>query len=228
VNSAGDIIGHSHVVIQALTSLGQTTPAEPATFAFFKGVNEAAVNGVLSVPVTAGLPKGFYKLSTINSAANHQPVLVAIAQHGSLNDAVYVSIQCGVSVSQTLIGSQFTVTDNGATTGGAGGASGGAAASPAATGKGQGGAKTASSVIAVSTSTTASAKTTAAAPAATTTVGNASTGGANFGQCSAPQIKFAFGLDGRKEAAFQAVDQSAFPASPHPSSYPPVGVQTAN
>ena len=29
---------------------------------------------------------------------------------------------------------------------------------------------------------------------------------ANFGSCSAPQIKFAAGLDGRKETAFEPVD----------------------
>jgi hypothetical protein len=91
VNAQGDIIGHSHIVIQKMESLAQTTTLDPAVFAFFKGVNDAAVNGVLTVPVTAGLPAGFYKLSTINSAANHQPVLVAIAQHGDLDDTVYVS-----------------------------------------------------------------------------------------------------------------------------------------
>ena len=57
-------------------------------FAFFKGINTAAVNGILSTEVTGGLPEGTYKLSTINSAANHQPVLVAVAQHGSLDDVV--------------------------------------------------------------------------------------------------------------------------------------------
>ena len=28
-------------------------------------------------------------MSSINSAANHQPVLLGVAQHGSLDDAVY-------------------------------------------------------------------------------------------------------------------------------------------
>lgn len=36
VNSAGDIIGHSHVVIQKLNSLDQTQALDPSTFAFFK------------------------------------------------------------------------------------------------------------------------------------------------------------------------------------------------
>ena len=91
LNKQGQIIGHSHVVVETLSSLGQTTPTDPGKFAFFKGLNTAAVGGILTVAVPGGLPAGFYKLSSINTAANHQPVLVPIAQHGSLDDAVYVS-----------------------------------------------------------------------------------------------------------------------------------------
>jgi hypothetical protein len=95
-NGQGQVVGHSHVVVEALSSLTQTTPTDPSTFAFFKGLNDAAVNGVLTAVVANGLPAGTYKVSTINTAANHQPILVPIAQHGSLDDVVY-----------------FTVTDNG-------------------------------------------------------------------------------------------------------------------
>ncbi|TFK40906.1 hypothetical protein BDQ12DRAFT_696886 [Crucibulum laeve] len=91
LNGQGQIQGHSHVVVEQLTALDQTTPLDVRKFAFFKGLNAAAQGGVLTADVTAGLPAGFYKLSSINSAANHQPVLVPIAQHGSLDDAVYVS-----------------------------------------------------------------------------------------------------------------------------------------
>lgn len=90
LDGSGAILGHSHVVIEQLDSLDQITPTDPKVFAFFKGLNAAASGGVLSADVTAGLPAGVYKLSSINSAANHQPVLVPIAQHGSLDDAVYV------------------------------------------------------------------------------------------------------------------------------------------
>jgi len=90
LNNQGQIQGHSHVVIEQLDSLSQTTPTDPTKFAFFKGLNDAAVNGVLTADVTNGLPAGTYKISTINSAANHQPVLGPIAQHGSFDDAVYV------------------------------------------------------------------------------------------------------------------------------------------
>jgi len=93
LNKQGQIVGHSHVVVEALSSLGQTTPLDPKKFTFFKGLNAAAVGGILTAEVAAGLPAGFYKLSSINTAANHQPVLVPIAQHGSLDDAVYFTVK---------------------------------------------------------------------------------------------------------------------------------------
>lgn len=93
LDGSGKIIGHSHVVVEKLTSLKQTTPNDPTKFAFFKGLNDPAKNGELSAVVSGGLPAGTYKLSSINSAANHQPALVAVAQHASLDDAIYVRFQ---------------------------------------------------------------------------------------------------------------------------------------
>ena len=43
LNNQGVIHGHSHVVVEPLTSLTQTTPTDPKTFAFFK------VRGFLAV-----------------------------------------------------------------------------------------------------------------------------------------------------------------------------------
>ena len=92
VNDQGDIVGHSHFVIQTIDDLGSTKVLDPSQFAFFKGVNTPAdADGTVSVDVTDGLPSGTYRLSSINTASNHQPCLVAIAQHGSLDDQVYVS-----------------------------------------------------------------------------------------------------------------------------------------
>jgi len=90
LNAQGQIIGHSHVVIEALSSITQTTPTDPTKFAFFLGLNAAAQGGVLTADVAKGLPAGAYKLSSINTAANHQPVVGPVAQHGSFDDAVYV------------------------------------------------------------------------------------------------------------------------------------------
>jgi len=92
VNGQGNIIGHTHFVIQAIDSLTSTKVLDAQTFAFFKGVDTGAgADGTVSVQVANGLPAGTYRLASINTAANHQPCLVAVAQHGSLDDQVYVS-----------------------------------------------------------------------------------------------------------------------------------------
>jgi hypothetical protein len=91
VNAQGDIVGHTHFTVQAVPSFTSTTPLDSTVFAFFKGVNSAAQNGVVSEAVTSGLPAGTYRLCSINTDANHTPCLVAVAQHGSLDDCVYVS-----------------------------------------------------------------------------------------------------------------------------------------
>ncbi|KAG9102611.1 hypothetical protein FRC06_001654 [Ceratobasidium sp. 370] len=89
VDGSGTCIGHSHVTVELLPSLDSTQPLDNRKFAFFKGFNAAAQGGVLSAAVTAGLPAGAYRMCSINSAANHQPVLVAVAQRGSTDDCVY-------------------------------------------------------------------------------------------------------------------------------------------
>ncbi|KAI0779861.1 hypothetical protein C8Q74DRAFT_1217252 [Fomes fomentarius] len=92
VNDQGNIRGHSHVVVEKLPSLDTAVPTDPNTFAFFKGLNDKDQGGVLSVTVPGGLPAGAYRLASINAAANHQPVLVAVAQHGALDDMVYFTV----------------------------------------------------------------------------------------------------------------------------------------
>ncbi|KDQ19806.1 hypothetical protein BOTBODRAFT_27233 [Botryobasidium botryosum FD-172 SS1] len=92
VNGQGLIVAHSHIVIEKVNSLTDTTVLDPTVFAFFKGLNEPAVNGILSATVTGGLQAGVYRMSSINTASNHQPVLVAVAQHGSLDDMVYFTV----------------------------------------------------------------------------------------------------------------------------------------
>ncbi|OAX43606.1 hypothetical protein K503DRAFT_765700 [Rhizopogon vinicolor AM-OR11-026] len=92
-STSGQIQGHSHIVIEALESLTQTTPTNPNKFAFFVGLNgKADAKGQLYANVTGGLPAGTYKMSTIVTAMNHQPVLVAVAQHGTLDDQIYFTV----------------------------------------------------------------------------------------------------------------------------------------
>lgn len=104
----GNIIGHTHVTIQSLgNSLTVSTPPDPQTFAFFKGINDAGNgNGLLSATVAGGLPAGAYRVCTLTSAANHQPVLMPVAQRGSQDDCT-----------------KFLVSDSGSAAAGSGSAS---------------------------------------------------------------------------------------------------------
>jgi hypothetical protein len=88
-DQTGNTIGHSHFVVEAIDSLQSTTVTNPLQFAFFKGVDPAAVNGVMTVNVPGGLPAGTFRLGSMNAAANHQPVLATVAQHGMFDDVVY-------------------------------------------------------------------------------------------------------------------------------------------
>jgi transcription initiation factor TFIID subunit 15 len=87
LNGQGQVIGHTHVVIQDLgNSLTPNQPLDASTFVFFKGINDAGQNGVLSATVTGGLPNGNYRVCTMSGASNHQPVLMPVAQRGTQED----------------------------------------------------------------------------------------------------------------------------------------------
>ncbi|TFL06296.1 hypothetical protein BDV98DRAFT_540387 [Pterulicium gracile] len=92
LNDQGQIIGHSHVVIELLESLESTQVPDPNVFAFFKGVNTPAQGGQLTAEVNEGLDAGAYRLCSINAAANHQPIIVPVAQHGMIDDCVYFTV----------------------------------------------------------------------------------------------------------------------------------------
>ena len=93
VNAEGNVIGHTRIAIEQIGNLTDTTPTDPQRFAFFKGINTAAVNGVLSADIRNGLPAGVYRMASFNSAANQQPVLVAVDQHGALDDMIYFTVE---------------------------------------------------------------------------------------------------------------------------------------
>jgi len=83
----GDIIGHCHVTIQDIGSLKTGTPPDPTKFVFFKGVDDPGNGkGLLQAEVTGGLPAGFYRVCTMISARNHQPVTMPVAQRGAQDD----------------------------------------------------------------------------------------------------------------------------------------------
>jgi len=88
LDGSGKILGHSHVTVQDLGgTLSPSNAPDPVTFAFFKGIDDAGDGqGHLSATVTGGLPAGFYRVCSMNSAANHQPVLMPVAQRGGQDD----------------------------------------------------------------------------------------------------------------------------------------------
>jgi len=153
--ATSEIVGHTHVTVQPITS--QTTPPDPTKFTFFKGINTPANGqGQVSADVAGGLPPGDYRLCTMTSAANHQPVIMPIAQRGSQDDCVRFKVQVGAASNGTAGngaaaggadatatgGVNATAAGNAANKGAAGGAgnkaaAGGAANKAAAGGKGK-------------------------------------------------------------------------------------------
>ncbi|ORY67312.1 uncharacterized protein BCR38DRAFT_482936 [Pseudomassariella vexata] len=88
LDGSGQVIGHTHVVIQDLgNSMNPTQALDATQFAFFKGINDAGNgNGLLSATVTGGLPAGNYRVCSMTGAGNHQPVLMPVAQRGAQDD----------------------------------------------------------------------------------------------------------------------------------------------
>ncbi|TGO56645.1 hypothetical protein BCON_0075g00350 [Botryotinia convoluta] len=86
--SGGKVIGHTHVTVQDLgSSLNPTKALDATQFTFFKGINDAGDgNGLLSAVVTGGLPAGNYRVCTMASSSNHQPVIMPVAQRGTADD----------------------------------------------------------------------------------------------------------------------------------------------
>jgi hypothetical protein len=84
----GIIVGHTHVTVQDLgNSLNPSAALDATQFAFFKGINDAGNGkGLLTATVTGGLPAGNYRVCTMASASNHQPVLMPVAQRGTSDD----------------------------------------------------------------------------------------------------------------------------------------------
>lgn len=187
LNGQGLIVGHTHVVIEALSDLAQTTPTNPQQFAFFKGVNTPAQNGAVTADVTNGVPAGAYRLCSINSSSNHQPVIVPIAQHGSLDDCVYFTASGGGSATAA----------NATAAGAAAGAAANAANSTAATGAG----------AAAAGAGAAAAGAGAAAAAGKGNKGQAANAGQAKGQAAAGQA--AAGQAKGQAAAGQAKGQAA-------------------
>jgi hypothetical protein len=82
------------LVIEKINGIDDTEPADPTKFAFFKGLNlPLDGDSTVSASLASGLPAGTYRMFSINTAANHQPALASVAQHGSMDDGVYFTAQ---------------------------------------------------------------------------------------------------------------------------------------
>ena len=138
--SNGQIIGHTHVTVQDMgNSLTPSKALDPNAFVFFKGINDAGNGrGLLSATVTGGLPAGNYRVCTMSSSSNHQPVLMPIAQRGAQDDC-----------------QKFTVGGNGATASGSNTASGSSAASGSGSSNNSGGSAASSKAATTSAKATA-------------------------------------------------------------------------
>jgi len=95
LDNNGFIQGHSHVTIQKLN--GDDQAPDPRVFAFFKGLNDKAVNDILSVEVgsaqKAGLDPGYYRVCTMTASFAHQPTLMPVAQRGAQDDCVRFTVK---------------------------------------------------------------------------------------------------------------------------------------
>jgi hypothetical protein len=100
----GKIVGHSHITIQDLgANLNPSTPPDPTAFAFFKGINDPGNGqGLLSADVIGGLPAGNYRICTMTSAANHQPVTMPVAQRGAQDDCTKITVTGNGNVPNVL------------------------------------------------------------------------------------------------------------------------------
>ncbi len=92
--SGGKVVGHTHVTVQDLgSSLNPTKALDATQFAFFKGINDAGNGqGLLTAVVNGGLPAGNYRVCTMASSSNHQPVLMPVAQRGTPDDCTKFTV----------------------------------------------------------------------------------------------------------------------------------------
>ena len=163
--SGGKVVGHTHITVQ---DLGQNffpqQPLDPTIFAFFQGINNAGNgNGLLTATLSGGLPEGFYRVCSMTSASNHQPVLMPVAQRGAQDDCA--KFQVAAASGTNLITCGLDPSTSGCNGGTAGGNANG------------GNANVASSTAAVAQTSSAAAQSTA-----TSAGGNGQAGkGGRFG-----------------------------------------------
>lgn len=155
--SGGKVVGHTHITVQDLgKDFFPQQPLDPTVFSFFKGINDAGNgNGLLSATLSGGLAEGFYRVCSMTSASNHQPVLMPIAQRGAQDDCA--KFQVAAAEGTNLISCGLDPS-----TAGCGGSTSGGNANGGNAGNG-GNANAASSTAAVAQTSATAAQSTATA-----------------------------------------------------------------
>ncbi|KAJ3157407.1 hypothetical protein HDU86_003298 [Geranomyces michiganensis] len=94
LNGNGIIQGHQHVTIQPLTN---TNAAPDSTkFVFFKGLNDQSKDGrslTVTVPKGTFTTNGLHRICTMSGVNAHQPPLMPVAQRGSQDDCIRVTVK---------------------------------------------------------------------------------------------------------------------------------------
>jgi transcription initiation factor TFIID subunit 15 len=125
--SGGKVVGHTHITVQDLgKDFFPQTPLDPTVFSFFQGINDAGNgNGLLSATLKGGLPEGFYRVCSMTSASNHQPVLMPVAQRGAQDDCAKFQVAAAEGTNLILCGLNPNTAGCGGSTAGGNGGNGG-------------------------------------------------------------------------------------------------------
>jgi hypothetical protein len=182
LNAQGQIIGHTHVVIESIPAVDSTAITNAQNFVFFKGVNDPNdANDEVTVPVANGLKAGAYRMCTILSSQTHQPVITAVAQHGSVDDCIYFTAADGGAAASNATAAAGT---GAAAAAGAGAAAAGKAGAAAAANTGAAAATTGTAAAATGKGAAATGKGAAAANGSAAAKGGKAAGGKAGGKRS--------------------------------------------
>ncbi|KAI9218581.1 hypothetical protein BC828DRAFT_399500 [Blastocladiella britannica] len=93
LDKQGNIEGHQHVTVQALGNAQAPPNPQTQALAFFKGLDQATNNGILSVTIPAGtLKPGLTRICTMTGTRGHQAVLMPVARRGAQDDCIRVTV----------------------------------------------------------------------------------------------------------------------------------------
>ncbi|KAJ3149024.1 hypothetical protein HDU89_004026 [Geranomyces variabilis] len=98
LNSNGIIQGHQHITIQPLPNT-QAAP-DSTKFVFFKGLNDESKNGrtlTVTVPKGTFTTNGLHRICSMSGVNAHQPPLMPVAQRGSQDDCIRVTVKNAVA-----------------------------------------------------------------------------------------------------------------------------------